>query len=323
MYIYDRKTSGSVQPIALTPTRRSSDHFERAMSGLLGYRGTSRAYVWTNQHLGDPTPEETAKRLMAELRPLFKKSFSKNRITYGPTVGNPVKIRVVADKDFKTEVTEEGKRLARGTMALHLKFAPELVLKDLQRFYKVMKQPFPDRLRTINERTRLTRDEQAAIFPLLQALTVHKATTEADKIGGLFSRSSNEIVLRDSQVDAGAVAHEMAHAYANRGWDNFIDMMRLRRMNETDKLDEGMTTLIERIVVDAWVAKQPSGTVVPLARYDSSYTDRARDFVKQLGRDPAFEAYFGGWIDFTNNATPEDTLVIGNKTKKKWKWPWR
>ena len=260
---------------------------------------------------------------MRDLQPLFQKHFSRNKITYGPTVGKPVKIRVVANKDFKAEVTEEGKRLARSTMALHLKFAPELVRRDLERFFRTLRQPFPDRLRTINEQTRLTSEEQAAIFPLLQALTVHKATTEANKMGGFYSRSSNEIVLRDSQVDAGAVAHEMAHAYANQGWDDLIRMMKLRRMKDTDTLDEGMTTLIERIVVDAWFAKQPSSTLIPLTRYDSTYTDRAREFVKELGQDRAFEAYFGGWIDFTSNATPEDTLVIGKRTKKKWKWPWR
>ena len=39
----------------------------------------------------------------------------------------------------------------------------------------------------------------------------------------------------------------------------------------------------------------------------------------------AYEAYFGGWIDFTDTDKPEDTLLIGKakKTQKKWKWPWR
>jgi hypothetical protein len=158
---------------------------------------------------------------------------------------------------------------------------------------------------------------------LLQVLTVTKATAEADKTGGFFSPLTNEIVFRESQIGAGTVAHEMAHAYADQGWHDFIHMMKLRGMKETDKLDEGMATHIERIIVKQWWANQPSNTTIPIAGYDSTYTDRANEFVKALGKDLAYEAYFGGWIDFTSNATPEDTLVIGNKKKKKWKWLWR
>jgi hypothetical protein len=150
---------------------------------------------------------------------------------------------------------------------------------------------------------------------------VEKARADADKIGGFYSPSTKEMVFREAGIDAGVVAHEMAHAYAAQGWYDFINLMRLRGMKETDKLDEGMTTLIERIVVQAWHASQPS--IIPLPRYDSTYTDRANEFIKQLGKDLAFEAFFGGWIDFTSNAKPEDSLVIGNKKQKKWKWPWR
>ncbi|MEO8137958.1 MAG: hypothetical protein ABI831_28770, partial [Betaproteobacteria bacterium] len=147
---------------------------------------------------------------------------------------------------------------------------------------------------------------------------------EADKVGAFYSPLAKEIVFRDSQIDAGTVAHEMAHAYANQGWHDFINMMRLRGIREMDKLDEGMTAHIERIVVKEWFAQQPSGTLIPIGAYDATYTKRADDFVKALGKDLAYEAYFGGWIDFASNAAPEDSLIIGNKTKKKnWKWPWR
>jgi len=279
--------------------------------------------VWASEGLGQSTPEDEVKRLMKQLQPLFLKSFSRNRITYGPKVGQSVPFRVVADKDFNAEVVKEAQRLAESTILLHLKFAPELVRKDLERFYKTMKQPFPARLQTIDENTQLTRDEKGAIFTLLQVLTVEKAKAEADKIGGFYSPLAKEIVFRESQIGAGTVAHEMAHAYADQSWYDFIHMMKLRGMKETDKLDEGMATYIERIIVQQWWANQPSNTTIPLPGYDSTYTDRADEFVKQLGKDWAFEAYFGGWIDFTSNAKPEDTLIIGNKIKKKWQWPWR
>jgi len=327
MYIYDRKLLGSQsrareQPTTSQPTQRNSYYPDRLVGGFLGCEGSS-TYVWTNKGLGDSTPEDKVKDLMKELQPLFQKSFSKNKTTYGPAVSKAVNFRIVADKDFKAEVVNEANRLANNTLPLHLKFAPELVRKNLERFYKTMGQQFPDRLQTIDENTQLTRDEKAAIFTLLQVLTVAKAKSEADKTGGFYSPLAKEIIFRESQIDAGTVAHEMAHAYANQGWHDFIHMMKLRGMKDTDKLDEGMATHIERIIVNKWWANQPSNTIIPLAGYDSTYTDLAKKFVKALGKDLAYEAYFGGWIDFTSNAKPENTLVIGNKKKKKWKWPWR
>lgn len=273
--------------------------------------------------LGQVTPEDQVKAIMAELRPIFQQKFSRKRITYGPLVAKAVKFRVVADAAFKAEVEQEAKRLANRILPMTLKFSPEIVLKELQSFYRVIQQPFPDRLKVIDENTKLTEDEKVAIFTLVQVLTIQRATADADKVGGLFSPSTKEIIFRQSQIDAGTVAHEMAHAYADQGWFDFISLMRLRGMEKSHELDEGMTTFIERIVVQEWFNKQPSGTTIPLAGYDATFTDLAKDFVKQLGKDLAFEAYFGGWVDFTNAAKPEDTLVIGNKKTKKWKWPWR
>jgi hypothetical protein len=276
-----------------------------------------------NTGLGQSNSVDAVNKLMKELQPLFQKNFSKKKITYGPLVGKSVKFRVVTDQNFTTEVEKEANRLADSILPMMLKFAPEIVLKRLQTFYKTLKEPFPTRLQTIDENTKLTRDERAAIFTLLKVLTVKKATDDADKIGAFYSPSRKEIVFRESQIDAGVVAHEMAHAYADQGWYDFINLMRLRGMENTHELDEGITTVIERVIVLEWHAQQSSSTTIPLARYDSTFIDPAKEFIKQLGRDRAFEAYFGGWIDFTNNLKPEDTLVIGNKRKKQWKWPWR
>lgn len=328
MYIYHRQLSNTKsfrrqQPIASQPTQRSAYYPYGVVSGFLGRGASSGSYVWANEGLGDPTPEDKAKGLIKELQPLFQKSFSKNKTTYGPAVGMAVNFRIVADKDFKAEVVKEAQRLANSTVHLHLKFAPERVRKDLERFYKAMKEPFPARLKIIDQNTQLNRDEKAAIFTLLQVLTVEKAKAEADKTGGFYSPLAKEIVFRETQIDAGTIAHEMAHAYAEQGWHDFMHMMKLRGMKDTDKLDEGMATHIERLIVKQWWANQPSNTTIPLAAYDSTYTDRAKEFVKALGKDLAYEAYFGGYIDFTNHDKPEDTLIIGNKKTKKWKWPWR
>jgi hypothetical protein len=278
--------------------------------------------VWALEGLGQSTPQDEVKRLMKQLQPLFLKHFSKNRITYGPKVGALVQFRVIVGKDFKAEVAKEGQQLAASILPKSLKFAPEKVLEQLQRFYRALKEPFPSRLRIIDENTKLSREEKAAIFTWLEIMVVEKAKADADKIGAFFSPSRQEIVFRESQIDAGTVAHEMAHAYAEQGWLDLITLMRLRGMEEVHKLDEGMAAYIERTVVLQWHAQQPPNTPIPLAGYDSTYTDRAAEFIKQVGQDPAFEAYFGGWINFTSNSNPEDALIIG-KAKKQWKWPWR
>ena len=295
MYIYDRNLSGS----------------------------QSRSHIWANEGSGRPGSEKEVKDLMKELRPLFLKAFSKNTITYGPMVGKAVTFRVLADTDFKTELVAEAKRLAAHLMPRTLKFAPELVQKQLVRYYQTIREKFPARLNTIDENTKLTADEKATVFTLAEALTVKNVKDDADNVDGFYARSTKEIILRDSLITAGSVSHEIAHAYADQGWQDFIDMMRLRSMKDTDKLNEGMTTYIASIVVTQWHAKQPSKTTIPSSGYDASYTDKAKEFVKRLGKDVAFEAYFGGWIDFSSANNPEDTLLIGNKTKNKWKWPWR
>lgn len=297
MYTYNQKSNTTIWP----------------------FRATGRVF---RQNLGETTPEQHVTDLMNQLRPLFQKNFSRRRITYGPKVGREVKFRVVADKDFKTEVEQAAKQLANSLLPLYLKFAPEKVLEKLQGYYKILKQPLPTRLQTINEHTRLTSEEIAVTFPLLQALTVERIKADSDKIGAFYSRFTDEIIFRTSFINAGVVAHEMAHAYADQGWNDLISLMRLRGMQQTTELDEGMTTLIEQIVVKDWHSKHAPRQTMPQPGYDSKYTDRAEEFLKQIGRDLAFEAYFGGWINFTDNARPEQTLVIGNRTRRNWRWPW-
>jgi len=328
MYIYSHDSSSSnshpeKRQVMSQTVQRNGFCSKRGMEPTSVSGGNNSTYRLGNAGLEQLTSADQVKKLMKELQPIFQKKFSKNRITYGPLVGKSVRFRVVADKDFKAEVEQEAKRLANSILPITLKFAPEIVWKKLQAFYKANKEPFPTRLQTIDENTKLTREEKVAIFTLLEVLTVKKATDDADKVAAFYSPSMKEIVFRDSEIDAGTVAHEMAHAYANQGWHDFINLMRLRGMGNTHELDEGMTTFIERTIVQKWHLKQPSNTTIPLPGYDSKFTDRAQEFIKQLGQDVAFEAYFGGWIDFTNNAKPEDTLKIGNKNKKKWTWPWR
>jgi hypothetical protein len=328
MYIYDRK----LHEVESTSQQQAS--CSRLASRITyGLRHVTRAsvrpdgingqYVWRYVGLGQADLQAAVQQLMTQLQPLFQQSFSRNKVTYGPKVGRAVRFRIVASKDFKAEVRNEAQRLADSTMPTTLKFAPEIVQKELQRYYDVLGKPLPPRLNVINEHTQLTSNEKAAISALIEVLTVQQAIADADKIGALYSPSQGEIIFRDSQIDAGTVAHEMAHAYADQGWFDFITLMRLRGMRDVQKLDEGMTTHIERIIVRKWHTQQPSNTTIPLAGYDATFTDLALDFITQLGERGAYEGYFGGWIDFTNNAAPEDSLRIGKAQPKAWQWTWR
>jgi hypothetical protein len=269
----------------------------------------------------------SAQKLAKELQPFFKQVLSRQlkprgaKITYGPAIGGKVNLAVVADSDFAKASEAEAKRLAARLQQRALKFAPDVVQRRLIAFYKAQGQALPSRLSVVDEKTRLTPDEDAAVFSIPRAITIAEAQSEAAKVDGFYSTTTKTISLRQSAITAGAIAHEMTHAYAHPNWDDFIFLMQVRGMKETDKLNEGMTSHLSGLVIDAWFAKQSGGTI-PSTGYGPDYIAIAEDFIKEVGQEAALTAFFGGFVDFTDNDKPEDSLLIGS-AKKKWKWKWR
>jgi hypothetical protein len=269
-----------------------------------------------------------AERLAKELQPLFLSLFSSRpptgpRIPYGSKVGKAVTIVTVAPKDWQKTMQEEGERVAKLVEPMYLKFAPDLVAQKLVDYYKLNREPFPSaRLKVIDENTRLTADERGVLFSMAKVMVMRVTQEEADKADGLYSRTTDRIFLKNDSVTAGSVAHEMAHAYADGAWSDLTWMMVLRRMKDVDKLNEGMTVVLADLVVAEWFRKQPSKTTIPSTGYDATYTGRAKEFIKAVGDQAAYEAYFAGEIDHDSRKPPEDSLVIG-KAKKPFKWPWR
>jgi hypothetical protein len=269
-----------------------------------------------------------AERLAKELQPYFLDQFSSRpargkRIPFGAKIGTRVSIVAVGPGDWLKRRQEEAERMAKRVEPLYLKFAPERVAQKLVEYYRVSGQPFPaDRLKVIDENTRLTSEERGAIFSVVKALTMTITQEEADKADGFWSATTNRIFLKSDSVTAGAVAHEMAHAYTDGAWDDLIVMMLLRGMKNADKLSEGMTVVMADRVVAEWFRAQPSGTTYPSTGYDATYTAVAREFIKAVGDERALQAYFAGEVDFDPARPPEDSLVIG-KDRKAWKWPWR
>jgi hypothetical protein len=269
-----------------------------------------------------------AVKLVKDLRPIFQEVFSrrvgKQKVTYGSAIGDHVPITVAAEADFRAALEAESKALANDLERLFCKFAPEVVQKKLQDYYKTIKEPFPaDRLGVVDENCKLTREEKVVIFSLLKAMLGHVTTEEADRTAGFFARKTGQIFVKESSAEAGTIAHEMTHAYADGAWHDFTFLMYARRMKSTDELDEGMTGYLAKVVVDRWWSAQPSGTLIPdPSGYGVLYKKRATEFVTSVGKAAALEAFFAGEIEWTDNDLPEDTLVIGSR-KKSWRWPWR
>ncbi|MDY0883489.1 hypothetical protein ACFPL7_11060 [Dongia soli] len=269
----------------------------------------------------------SAQKQAKELQPFFKQVLSRQikpggaKITYGPAVGAKVSLAVIADGDFEKANEAEAKRLAAQLQKKALKFAPDSVQRRLIAFYNAQGEALPSRLSVVDEKTRLTPDEDAAVFSIARAMTIADTKSEAAKVDGFYSSTTKAISLRESAITAGAIAHEMTHAYAHPNWHDFIYLMRVRGMKETDKLNEGMTSHLSGLVIDAWFAKQSGGTI-PSTGYGPDYIAIANDFIKEVGQEAAFTAFFGGFVDFTDNDKPEDFLLIGS-AKKKWKWKWR
>jgi len=266
---------------------------------------------------------QKAEKIVAELKDIFKATFSKNRITYGPKVGNDVRLVIVPDGKLKELQLEESSRLADLTLRWALMLAPEVVRDILGRKYRTLKETFP--YPYINERTIqiLTREDRAIIRgQILQSIISGMLQDIGTTVAAYYSEATDQIFIQKSDIDAGTLAHEMAHAYANIHWYQFVFVMGTRKMKDTDKLDEGMAIHIAQTVIESWYNRHPEGTYPDTGSgYDKSYTDRADAFIKAVNKDNAFTAFFGGYCNYTG-AKPEDSLIIGKK-KKKWKWAWR
>jgi subtilisin family serine protease len=274
-----------------------------------------------------PSSQARAEALIDELRTYYEKVFlagaRRRSIPYGKQFSDPVRVRVVKDSDWPAENEAEAKRQATELTGTYLKFNPQLVMKELTSWYRSIGKPYPDRLRTIDEHTKLTASEERVITGVAAVSMVSRARAESAKIAGMYSLSTRQIVVPESKVKPGPLVHEMAHAFAGVGW---VDLMRLLdalgKNESANRLDEGMATHISSEVLDSWLAGQPAGTAKPSLGYDPSYESRALSFFGEVTEERAYEAYFGGAVDYTNSDDPLNSLTIGKTKPIRWKWPW-
>ncbi len=261
-----------------------------------------------------------------QLQPIFRQKFSfrrrgvKNPILYGPRLNGNVRIELLPEADFLNERKAELLRRADEYERQALKFTPELIRDKLLKYYNAINKPFPGRLNVIDENTRLNTEEKTVLFTLLKALLLDKAESEIKMMEGFYSSTTDRIIIKDSAANVAVLAHEMAHAYADPVWHEFISLMALRNMKNVTEVDEGITTLFERLIVSEWIKRQKGKSIaVPPAVYD---TKIAIEFIKLLGWKAVYESYFGGAVENTNINRPEDSLIFG-ASRKSWRWKWR
>lgn len=274
--------------------------------------------------------------LMKDLKKFFLQEFGK----YMPqkTQRRMPKFTVIPDKDMKE--TERKHTKANGDYLLKQtqKFNPNSLEYLLKSFYYPDPVPY-----TIDEKTQFKPKDKAYLIRNIIAgdiLDTHRGKTvtiafysdREDKIYLSESRVSTAVFAAGIEKPAGTIAHEMAHAFSDFNW--YILTRIMLRAKGGGILDEGMTAhRVAHLAAREWALKQTNPVPIPDTGYTSEakYRDRADDFVSQVGEAAAFEAFFGGWIDWDDDDHPENALVIGKRNVKAkdakksyttWKWPW-
>ncbi|RQP98874.1 hypothetical protein [Burkholderia stagnalis] len=322
---------------AYAPSQNAPSSYQGVMQKGAGPAPTARPPLAANAQT-QPSPDAIAGTMVDTLAKIYAKHYSKKHVTLGPKVGKKIAVKLVEDSDMATALTEQAENIAADIVKSEMKFNPQRIMDELVNYYRTIKEPFPDRLKTIDENTSLTAEEQGALFGFMKSALVAEVRKDVDNTQGFFDLPRNAgddgtIFIRAEfaksvsfQSDlAGTIAHELAHAYADEGWRDFLRVMTAMGMLRTGQLAEGMATFIEDEIVSEWLATQPAKTLRPPLGYtdDPEVADSANSFIKAVGRDLALTAFFGGWINFANPDKPQDTIVVGRKAKKKWKWPWR
>jgi hypothetical protein len=287
-------------------------------------------------------PQTVAEAMVDTMATIYKKPYSVKHgskyITLGPKVGSKIPVKLVADADMTAVLTTQAQTIANDIIHSMLKFNPQSVRDQLVRYYAKIKEPFPANLSVIDENTVLTSEQQAALFGFMRGVLIDEVRKDVAETQGFFMLPQNAgdtgtMVVRSefaqsasSVADlAGTIAHELAHAYADAGWRDFLRVMTAVGMVRTGKLEEGMATFFESEVIKEWLKSQPTTAPRPKLGYtdDPEVAESATVFIKAVSRKFALDAFFGGWVNFTDVDKPQDTIRVGEKHERAWKWPWQ
>jgi hypothetical protein len=284
-----------------------------------------------------PSPDDVAAAMVDTLSKIYKKKYSWKKDT--SKIGKKITVKLVDDSDMTAALTENANNVGNEIIQDMLTYNPQEVQDRLRKYYSDIGEPFPSNLNTIDKNTKLNKEQQGILFGFVKGELISEARKDVDATQGFFARPQNPgdggtIFVRSefAQSDrfqsnlAGTIGHELAHAYADDVWRDFLGAMLAVNMLRTGKLEEGMATFIENEIVTEWLKTQPPKTLRPPLGYtdDPEVAGSAETFIKAVGRDWALGAFFHGWITVTDPDKAPDTIVLETKhKKKKWRWPWR
>jgi hypothetical protein len=281
------------------------------------------------------TAQQVAEQMADALARMYVE-LAKGKVTQRSRVGMKIPIVLVTDQGLEAALQQQAIDVADRLLHARLRFNPQWVLDRLRKYYKAINVPFPYQGKTIDENTKLSREEIGVLTGFLKAALINDLKGDVAATQGMYAqpadgRGTGKIFARKESAEdsgkyhelAGTLAHELAHAYAERNWWDFLDALSANDLPRTGELAEGMAVHFERIIVYEWLKDQPTDTPVPLAGYrdQPEVAQTAQQFLDAVGKDAAYEAYFGGWISFKNIDRPQDAIQVG-KNKKTWKWPW-
>lgn len=266
-----------------------------------------------------------AQQLVDELRPFYAARYAKYGGLAMHRPGDPVPINVLARADFAASLATLSDELLAEEQALITKYIPLTASKEISGFGRG-----PDvTLVPVSTSTVLTQVQKNLIRP--------KTKRTGPAPGAFYSSARDIIVIRVDQVEIGAIAHELCHAYASRLWNEFYVALSLQRVHVDARgrgkeslgdvffdVDEGVTSTLAQDVLDDWhgspmrigMHARPAAVPSALVGYMRVRLTTAENVITAvdgtLGTPKAntFRVYFGGDISFAiDENAPLDSRV--------------
>ncbi|QNQ08862.1 hypothetical protein [Sphingomonas alpina] len=250
-------------------------------------------------------------------------------------VGWKIPIELVSDAGMEAALKQQVGDVVDRLLRARLKYNMPAVEARLRKYYKDVGGVYPyggthptrERLSS-NERAQLIGASETGYAGLRKeakatvALYVRPPPETPNGTGKMIVRSSIAEVRGSQHELAGAMAHELAHAYADPRWWDLLDVMDANFLPRTGKLTEGIAVHFEEIMTVRWNRANP-GTKKPAIGYENDPTiaDTGQSFIDPLETDTFHEAYFAGVLGFTDPDNPDKTIELGRK-KVHWEWQW-
>lgn len=295
----------------------------------------------SGQPILNPTPETNeakANRIRDELILLYRKVYLSSRgnvglsgrRSLGSVFASKIKLKVIPASNWATELSRNRERSNDFMIKQYLNFNPQEIQDKLIRYYKAINEDFikvyGGQL-PFNKATKLKSEDIKVLFGRYNLSTIDE--DEAINVAGFYSISERIIYLNEDSIDYGVIAHELAHAYSDGAWRDFVTAMIVFGKKNSVAVNEGLTSYFAKEVINKWILAQPTDTIIPdsgalgyLGKLEFKF---AQKFLDDLTIKIALEVYFLGSIsDFRYDTDGKliNKFSFGDKSRKEWSWPW-